>query len=264
MPSEAGFRGISALARPAGHALEWDETPFDSAAPNFDTYRPLMTAPKPKPANGQTEAVPPKAVVSRLSLYLRELQRLVREGTETTNSGQLGGFLGLNDSQVRKDLAYFGHFGHPGVGYRCDDLILAIRAILGADRDWPVAIVGAGNLGQALLGYRGFGRQGYRIVAAFDNDPEKIGAIVHGVEIRSLDALAEAVREQGIKLGLIAAPAGVAQQVADTLVAAGVNGILNFAPVTLNLPPGVSQVGVDLAMELEQLSFAVVHRRQSD
>ena len=214
--------------------------------------------------SGASENGPPKAVVSRLSLYLRELQRLVREGVETTSSGQLGRFLGLSDSQVRKDLAYFGHFGHPGVGYRCDDLIAAIRRILGTDRDWPVAIVGAGNLGHALLGYRGFARQGFRVVAAFDIDPEKANTAIHGVRIYPLEQLSEVVAEQGIKLGLIAAPAAVAQQVADQLVAAGVSGIVNFAPVTLNLPHTVSQVGVDLAMELEQLSFSVVHRGQSD
>lgn len=224
-----------------------------------------MSEPKSKPAGSQpAENGPPKAVVSRLSLYLRETQRLVREGVETTSSGQLGGFLGLSDSQVRKDLAYFGHFGQPGVGYRCEDLIAAIRGILGTDRDWPVAIVGAGNLGHALLGYRGFSHQGFRIVAAFDTDPEKVNTRIHGVAIYDLASLPAVVAEHRIKLGLIAAPATVAQQVADQLVAAGVTGIVNFAPVTLNLPPGVSQVGVDLAMELEQLSFSVVHQCQSD
>src|ERR1700677_3933813 len=127
-----------------------------------------MSGNRPKSTESGAEKGPPKGVVSRLTLYLREFQRLARGGCETTSSGQLGGFLGFSDAQVRKDLAHFGHFGHPGVGYRCDDLIAAIRRILGTDRDWPVAVVGAGNLGHALLGYRGFSHQGFRIVAAFD------------------------------------------------------------------------------------------------
>lgn len=205
------------------------------------------------------EAVP-KAVVSRLSLYLRELQHLIRDGKETTSSNQLGQLLGFSDAQVRKDLAYFGHFGHPGIGYRCDELISAIRRILGTDRDWPVAIVGTGNLGTALLGYKGFGHQNFRIVAAFDVDAGKVGGSIVGVPIYHFDQLPEVVGEHRIKLGMIAVPAPAAQGVADKLVAAGIEGIVNFAPVTLVLPPNVSQVGVDLAIELEQLSFAVVNR----
>ena len=205
------------------------------------------------------EAVP-KAVVSRLSLYLRELQHLVRDGNETTSSSQLGHVLGFSDAQVRKDLAYFGHFGHPGIGYRCDELISAIRRILGTDRDWPVALVGTGNLGTALLGYKGFGHQGFRIVAAFDVDAGKVGGSIMGVPIFDTERLSEVVAEHRIKLGLIAVPGPMAQGVADKLVAAGVEGIVNFAPVTLVLPSTVSQVGVDLAIELEQLSFAVVNR----
>jgi redox-sensing transcriptional repressor len=202
----------------------------------------------------------PKAVVSRLSLYLRELQHLIRDGRETTSSSQLGQLLGFSDAQVRKDLAYFGHFGHPGVGYRCDELISAIRKIMGTDRDWPVVIVGTGNLGSALLGYKGFGNQGFRIVAAFDVDAGKVGGTILGVPIYHIERLPEIVAEHKIKLGMVAVPAGVAQQVADRLVAAGVEGVVNFAPVTLVLPPNVSQVGVDLAIELEQLCFAVVNR----
>ncbi len=202
----------------------------------------------------------PKAVVSRLSLYLRELQHLVRDGHETTSSSQLGSLLGFSDAQVRKDLAYFGHFGHPGIGYRSAELISAIRGILGTDRDWPVALVGTGNLGRALMGYRGFSHQGFRIVAAFDTDPAKVGTVIEGVSVLHLAELAEVVRQHQIKLGLIAVPAAAAQTVSDRLVAAGVEGIVNFAPVTLVLPPAVSLVGVDLATELEQLSFSVLNR----
>jgi len=206
----------------------------------------------------------PKAVVSRLSLYLRELQHLVRDGRETTSSSHLGRLLGFSDAQVRKDLAYFGHFGHPGIGYRCDELVAAIKKILGTDRDWPVALVGTGNLGRALLGYKGFGQQGFRIVAAFDVDSEKIGTIIEGVRIYHLDSLPEVTQQHQIKLGMIAVPAAAAQAVADRLVGVGVEGVVNFAPVTINLPDTVSHVGVDLAIELEQLSFSVANRRLDD
>lgn len=202
----------------------------------------------------------PKAVVSRLSLYLREIQHLLAAGHATISSGRLGQQLGFTDAQVRRDLAYFGHFGQPGVGYRCDELVAAIRGILGTDREWKVAMVGVGNLGRALLGYKGFGSQGFRIVAAFDVDPTKLGRDVEGVPVYPLDQLDAVVRRAGIELGLVAVPAGTAQQAADRLVAAGVAGILNFAPVTLNLPDQVSQVGVDLATELEQLCFSVANR----
>lgn len=202
----------------------------------------------------------PKAVAARLSLYLRELQHAVRDGKETTNSSQLGSKLGLTDAQVRKDLAYFGHFGNPGVGYRCDVLIDAIRKILGTDKQWGAALVGAGNLGRALLGYRGFQQQGFRITAAFDADPAKIGTQIEGVRVHSLDSLSQVVSAHRIRLGIIAVPAAESQSVAERLVEAGVEGILNFAPVTLALPDRISRVGVDLAIELEQLSFAIINR----
>jgi redox-sensing transcriptional repressor len=216
---------------------------------------------KAKPAPSDS-SVPP-AVVSRLSLYLRELQQLVRDGNETTNSTQLGKRLGFTDAQIRKDLAYFGQFGYPGIGYRCQELITAVKKILGTDRLWPVAVVGLGNLGRALLGYKGFDDQGFRIVAAFDVAADKVGQAVDGVEVFHFDELAEVVRDRRIRFGIVAVPASAAQHVADGLVAAGVAGVLNFAPVTLSMPDHISRVGVDLAIELEQLSFAVVNRPQN-
>ncbi|MFO0902565.1 MAG: redox-sensing transcriptional repressor Rex [Pirellulales bacterium] len=211
------------------------------------------------PDSAAAEAVP-KAVVSRLSLYLRELQHIQQEGSQTTSSTQLGRMLGLTDAQVRKDLAYFGQFGYPGIGYRCEELIQKIREILGTNREWPVVLVGVGNLGRALLGYRGFGRQGFKVVAAFDSDPEKIHREIDGVPVFPLEQIPELVRAQGIRLAILAVPAQAAQGVADQLVGAGVVGVLNFAPVTLNLPAEVAKIGVDLAMELEQLTFAVANR----
>ncbi len=226
-----------------------------------------MSEPKPKPSKPEFlsgEMPVPKAVVSRLSLYLRELQHLVREGHQRTSSNQLGRLLGFSDAQVRKDLAYFGHFGHPGIGYRCDDLIHAIRKILGTDRDWPVAMIGTGNLGRALLGYKGFNHQGFRIVAAFDVDPQRVGATIEGVRVFHLDQLVEVTADNRIKLAMIAVPAAAAQSVADRLVAAGIEGIVNFAPVTIALPDHIRKVGVDLAIELEQLSFAVLNRANNE
>jgi redox-sensing transcriptional repressor len=218
-----------------------------------------MSDPKDKTDESATEGQVPKAVVSRLSLYLRELQHLVRDGNETTSSTQLGRLLGFTDAQVRKDLAYFGQFGYPGIGYRCGELIAAIKGILGTNLPWPLAIIGLGNLGRALMGYKGFQQQGFQIAAAFDVDPAKVGKAVDGIPVHHLDDISSVAAAHKIRLAIIAVPSPSAQKVADALVAAGIEGILNFAPVTLNLPKHVRTVGVDLAIELEQLSFAVVN-----
>jgi redox-sensing transcriptional repressor len=221
-----------------------------------------MTDRKGKTPGSSSDGTVPKAVVSRLSLYLRELQQLIRNGHETTSSSQLGSVLGFTDAQVRKDLAYFGHFGYPGIGYRCDELVAAIRKILGTDQQWGVCIVGVGNLGRALLGYRGFAQQGFRLVAAFDADPSKHGTFIEEIPVYDIKVLPEITVEKQIRLGIIAVPAPAAQSVADRLVDVGITGILNFAPVTLSLPPEVSRVGVDLAIELEQLTFSVISRNK--
>jgi redox-sensing transcriptional repressor len=211
----------------------------------------------PQPPDGPV----PKAVVNRLSLYLRELQQLVRNGTANTSSNQLGSMLGLTDAQVRKDLAYFGHFGYPGIGYKCQELISAIRKILGTDRGWPVALIGTGNLGRALLGYKGFESQNFQIVAAFDVAEEVVGTRIEGIPVHHLNDLAQVVKSEQIKLGMIMVPSHAAQGVADQLIQAGIVGILNFAPVTLVLPDHVKVVGVDLAIELEQLCFNVAQHK---
>jgi redox-sensing transcriptional repressor len=216
----------------------------------------------PDKKNDSIDANVPKAVVSRLSLYLRELLRLQLDGNETTSSTQLGKLLGFSDAQVRKDLAYFGQFGYPGIGYRCAELIAAVRKILGTNRAWRVAIIGAGNLGRALMGYRGFQDDTFRIVAAFDLAEEKVGEPIDGVPVFHMDELAEQSSRLGIRLAIIAVPSSAAQAVADRVTEAGIDGVLNFAPVTLSLPDHVSAVGVDLAIELEQLSFAVVNKAE--
>ena len=201
----------------------------------------------------------PNPAVRRLSLYLRQLEAFQRAEKHTISSKQLGDALKYTDAQVRKDLAYFGQFGYPGIGYRCVELIDAIKGILGTKQPWPLAIVGLGNLGRALMGYRGFQQQGFHIVAAFDTDPAKIGKTVEGIQIFDLDDVERVAKQRSIRLAIIAVPAPAAQKVADVLVAARIEGILNFAPVTLNLPKQVQTIGVDLAIELEQLAFAVAN-----
>ena len=220
-----------------------------------------MTQPNDKPAEASSLGPVPKAVINRLSLYLRELQRLVRDGNETTSSTQLGNLLEFTDAQVRKDLAYFGQFGYPGIGYRCGELITRIKDILGTSQRWPIAMVGLGNLGRALLGYRGFTHQGFQIACAFDIDEDKVGKQFEGIPVYHLDRIVEVVPQLGIRLAIIAVPAPAAQKVADALVAGGIEGILNFAPVTIAVPKHINLEGVDLAIELEQLSFAVVNKQ---
>lgn len=197
-----------------------------------------------------------------MSLYLRELQQLIREDRKTISSTKLGRLLGITDAQVRKDFAYFGQFGYPGIGYRCEELVPEIRRILGTDRIWPAAMVGIGNLGQALLGYRGFQRQGFSVVAAFDVSPKIIGQKVCDLTVHHVDEMPRIVAEKSIQLAILAVPSEAAHTVAETVVASGISGVLNFAPVTLNLSKSVSVVGVDLAMELEQLAFAVVSKTE--
>jgi len=204
--------------------------------------------------NGQV----PAPAVRRLSLYLRELEGILKQDGQTISSKQLGETLGLTDAQVRKDLAYFGQFGHPGIGYPVDELIVRIRGILGTDRTWNALLVGAGNLGRALVRYRGFVKKGFRIVAVFDNNPAKVGERVGmppELEILPLDKLKQVIAERDIRMAIIAVPAEVAQQLVDRLVAVGIKGILNFAPAALSVPEGVWLDSVDMAIHLEQLAF---------
>jgi redox-sensing transcriptional repressor len=199
----------------------------------------------------------PNPAVRRLSLYLRQLEAFKRKDRRTISSKQLGESLRLTDAQVRKDFAYFGQFGHPGIGYRVDDLIAQVKRILGTDKTWNVLLVGAGNLGRALMAYKGFDQKGFRLVAVFDADPAKVGKKQASFVIQPLSELAATVAKQNIRLAMIAVPADNAQDVADQLVAAGVRGLLNFAPVSISVPPEVALNAVDLAVQLEQLSFQV-------
>jgi len=204
----------------------------------------------------------PKAVVGRLGLYLRELQQIVQSGQPTVSSGVLGRRLGVSDAQVRKDFTYFGQFGYPGVGYRCDELITEIKRIFGTDQTWPVALIGCGNLGQALLGYGGFGKQGFEVVAAFDVSSELIGTKLGDLTVRDIRTLPEWVQREKIHLAILAVPAEAANQAIEVVVQSNISGVLNFAPITLKLPKRIQVVGVDLAIELEQLAFGVAKRQK--
>lgn len=216
-------------------------------------------------ANGNPggEAKLSRASVQRFSLYLRHLERWKLEGLEVVSSSQLGEALGINDAQVRKDLAYLGNLGQPGIGYYTQELITALRHRLGVDRAWTAIVVGVGNLARALLRYRGFTQQGFQFVGLFDADPHKIGQKVEGLEVFPPDKLPEVIAATKAELAVVAVPAENAQPVADALVAAGIKGILNFAPIMLKLPPHISLVAVDLAVQLEQLAF-LVHLSQNE
>jgi redox-sensing transcriptional repressor len=195
----------------------------------------------------------PIPAVRRLSLYLRQLEAFKRKDRRTISSKQLGESLGLTDAQVRKDLAYFGQFGHPGIGYRVEELIAQVRHILGTDKTWNVLLVGAGNLGRALLAYKGFEAKGFALAAVFDNDPSKFGKKIGQYTIQPLSELSDTISKQLIRLAILAVPADVAQDVADQLVEAGIRGLLNFAPVSLTVPADVALN----AVQLEQISFQV-------
>ncbi len=188
---------------------------------------------------------------------LAQLESFKRKDRRTISSKQLGESLGLTDAQVRKDLTYFGQFGHPGIGYRVDELINEVRHILGTDKVWNVILIGAGNLGRALTTYKGFNAKGFALVAVFDNDPTKVGRKIGPFQIQPLVELAATVQKHAVKLAVMAVPADNAQDVADQLVDAGIRGLLNFAPVSLSVPKDVALNAVDLAVQLEQLSFQV-------
>jgi redox-sensing transcriptional repressor len=192
-----------------------------------------------------------------VSLYLRQLEAFQRLGYSTISSSQLGAPLSIKNAQVRKDLAFFGQFGHPGVGYGIDELISALRQVLGIDRDWPLALVGLGNLGRALLRYRGFRSRRFQIVAVFDSDSRLIGQIHEGLRVEPLEAMRKSVAAHKISLGILCVPADAAQRVADQMIACGIAGILNFAPVPLIVPPNVNVIAVDLSVQLENLAYKV-------
>lgn len=199
----------------------------------------------------------PKPTVKRLGLYLRELEHRAEHQPATISSAQLGEALGLTDAQVRKDLAYFGQFGHPGIGYQVGELVKALRRIFGTDRTWNTALVGAGNLGRALISYGGWKKRGFEIVAVFDANASIVGDRIENQRVRPMKDLKKLVHQRDIQLAMLAVPTSSAQEAATALIDAGVKGILNFAPVRLEVRDAVSVSSVDLAHALEQLAFQV-------
>ncbi|MCU1371543.1 MAG: redox-sensing transcriptional repressor Rex [Ilumatobacteraceae bacterium] len=202
----------------------------------------------------------PEATVARLPVYLRSLAELVDDKIPTVSSERLAEMAGVNAAKVRKDLSYLGSYGTRGVGYDVEYLLFQMSRELGLTHDWPVAIVGAGNLGSALANYGGFTQRGFPVAALFDSDRAKVGQEIHGVEVHHTDDIAPLAKKLGVGIGVIATPASAAQDAADKLVAAGVGSILNFAPTVISVPEGVSLRKVDLALELQILSFYQEHR----
>ena len=190
-----------------------------------------------------------------MPLYYRALLETADQAVGTVSSERLAELAGVNAAKVRKDLSYLGSYGTRGVGYDVEFLLVQISRELGLTEDWPVVIVGLGNLGQALANYRGFGARGFRILALVDADPEKVGRKHGALEVEAVNDLPRIVAERGITIGIIATPAVAAQEVADRLVDAGVSSILNFAPAVVTVPPRVQLRKVDLAIELQILSF---------
>ena len=202
----------------------------------------------------------PEATVARLPVYLRSLAELIEDKIDTVSSEQLAEMAGVNAAKVRKDLSYLGSYGTRGVGYEVEYLAFQMSRELGLTHDSPVVIVGAGNLGQALANYGGFRDRGFPVAALIDADESKVGEIIHGVAVHHLDELPTLARDLKIAIGIIATPAAAAQGVADVLAEAGVRSILNFAPTVIAAPAGTSLRKVDLALELQVLSFYQKHR----
>ncbi len=197
----------------------------------------------------------PEMTIRRLSVYTRCLQQLEEDGVKTVSSQELAERFNFNSAQVRKDLAYFGEFGVRGIGYYVAGLRAELEKILGLDREWPVALVGFGNLGSALFRYRGFALQGFKIVVIFDDDPAKVGRAYNAVPIVSTRDMGREVRSRNVQIAIVAVPTESAQAVTDELVAGGIKAVLNFAPARVRVPRDVRLKNVDLSIELETLSF---------
>lgn len=198
----------------------------------------------------------PESTVRRLSHYLRSLEGF-DDGDGTVSSEELAARGQTTAAQVRKDLSHFGSFGKRGLGYQVSELRTRLSRIIGVDRKWRVALVGAGRIGLALFDYPAFRSRGYECVAIFDSDPEKIGTVWGDLTIRGPEDLETVIEERGVELIILAVPASAAQEMAARVVSAGIKGLLNFAPIRLNVPPAVPVEDVNLVMELEALSFAI-------
>ncbi|NDJ62544.1 MAG: redox-sensing transcriptional repressor Rex [Chloroflexi bacterium] len=197
----------------------------------------------------------PDIVISRLPIYLRALERLSQEGHEVTSSHELGKRLGISSAQIRKDLSHFGGFGKQGTGYRIPYLKDQLRQVLKVEQDWEIALIGAGDLGNAVARYRGFADRGFRIAYVFDNAPDKVGAHIDDFEVLPMDRLHETIVHNSIRIAMIAVPAEAAQIVADILVEAGIRAILNYAPINLVVPSDVRVQYIDPVIHLQRMTY---------
>ncbi len=203
--------------------------------------------------------MPPKSVpaivIARLPLYLRTLAYLEKEGKTVTSSQELSERLGFSSAQIRKDLSYFGEFGKQGTGYNIAYLKVQLREILKINRTWDLVLIGAGDLGRALARYQGFEVDGFRLVAIFDNAAKKIGSKIGGLEVQDVAELPRVLQENNVEIAVLAVPAEAAQSVANQLVDAGVRAILNYAPITLNVPPKIKVYYIDPVVGLRSMTY---------
>jgi len=197
----------------------------------------------------------PDIVIGRLPLYLRSLQQMEKEKRHTTSSQEIGERLGISAAQIRKDLSQFGEFGKQGTGYDINNLIMELRKILKVDRVWDMAVVGAGDIGSAIARYQGFADRGYRVSMVFDVDPEKIGGRIGAFIVEDMDKIEERIKEKGIEIAMIAVPAAKAQEVSDLLVKSGIKALLNYAPISINVPDIVKVQYIDPVIHLQRMTF---------
>ena len=197
----------------------------------------------------------PDIIIGRLPVYLRALQRLAEKGIQTTSSQELGEIIGISAAQIRKDISQFGEFGKQGTGYSIPFLIERLRDILQVDRVWDMAVVGMGDIGHALARYNGFSNRGFRVVMVFDNDANKIGDKIGEFEVFSTGEMIERIKQGKIKIAILTVPATVAQETADQLVKAGVKAILNYAPISLNVPDDVHVQYIDPVTHLQRMTY---------
>jgi len=197
----------------------------------------------------------PDIIIGRLPIYLRALQRLTEQGIYNTSSQELGEMIGISAAQIRKDISQFGEFGKQGTGYSIPYLIDRLQTIMKVDRVWDVIVVGMGDIGHALARYNGFVDRGFKVTMLFDSDPEKIGEKVNDLEVFSMDAMVEKVKQNKIKVAMLTVPASAAQAVTEQLIKAGVKAILNYAPIHLNVPSDVHVQHIDPATHLQRMTY---------
>ncbi|MBV6394899.1 MAG: Redox-sensing transcriptional repressor Rex [Anaerolineales bacterium] len=197
----------------------------------------------------------PDIIIGRLPIYLRALQHMFDRGIQTTSSQELGEVVGISAAQIRKDISQFGEFGKQGTGYNIQFLLGRLREILKVNRTWEVALVGMGDMGHALSRYQGFANRGFHIALFFDNDQSKVGQKVGDFVVKDTADLAEEIRKEGIKIAMLTVPPSAAQEVADQLVKAGIKAILNYSPISINVPPGVKVQYIDPSTHLQRMTY---------